>query len=82
MFGNFRTKKFSDIYSNVNDFLDDYTNIGIPNIITTTNATTLYYLLYATTVPFFINGVILFGFVSIIAIIEIFTIIRTMYCKL
>ena len=47
MFGNFRTKKFSDIYSNVNDFLDDYANIGIPNIITTTNATTLYYLLYA-----------------------------------
>ena len=47
MFGNFRTKKFSDIYNNINSFLADYTNIGIPNIITTTNVTTLYYLLYA-----------------------------------
>lgn len=47
MFGNFRTKKFSDIYDNKDAFLQDYENIGIPNIITTTNATTLYYLLYA-----------------------------------
>lgn len=47
MFGNFRTKTFNDIYSDVDTFLDDYSNIGIPNIITTTNATTLYYLLYA-----------------------------------
>ena len=47
MFGNFRTKKFNDIYNDVNSFLTDYEGIGIPNIITTTNATTLYYLLYA-----------------------------------
>ena len=47
MFGNYRTKKFSDIYKNVDTFLSDYENVGIPNLITTTNATTLYYLLYA-----------------------------------
>ena len=47
MFGNYRTKKFSDIYSNVETFLSDYENVGIPNLITTTNATTLFYLLYA-----------------------------------
>ena len=47
MFGNYRTKKFSDIYSNVDTFLSDYENVGIPNLITTTNATTLFYLLYA-----------------------------------
>lgn len=47
MFGNFRTKKFCDIYDNKDAFLQDYENIGIPKIITTTNATTLYYLLYA-----------------------------------
>lgn len=47
MFGNFRTKTFSDIYSDVDTFLGDYSNIGIPNIISTTNATTLYYLLYS-----------------------------------
>ena len=34
MFGNYRTKKFSDIYSDVDTFLDDYSNIGIPTIIT------------------------------------------------
>lgn len=47
MFGNFRTKKFSDIYEDVDSFLQDYENIGIPNLISTTNATTLFYLLYA-----------------------------------
>lgn len=47
MFGNYRTKKFTDIYSDVDSFLGDYTNVGIPTMITTNNATTLYYLLYA-----------------------------------
>lgn len=47
MFGNYRTKKFCDIYNDVETFLSDYENVGIPNLITTTNATTLFYLLYA-----------------------------------
>lgn len=47
MFGNFRTKKFNDVYSDVNSFLTDYANNGIPAIISTNSATTLYYLLYA-----------------------------------
>lgn len=47
MFGNFRTRKFGDIYEDVDSFLTDYANIGLPVLITTTNATTLYYLLYA-----------------------------------
>ena len=47
MFGNFRTKRFGEIYEDVDSFLSDYENIGIPSIISNTNATTLYYLLYA-----------------------------------
>lgn len=46
-FGNMWTRKFSDIYSNVNDFTEDYTSIGIPQLITQANVETLYYLLYA-----------------------------------
>lgn len=47
LYGNFRTRKFTDIYPNVSDFLDDYVHVGIPTKISTDNATTLYYLLYA-----------------------------------
>ena len=47
VYGAFRTNKFSDIYSNVNDFKNDYIGIGIPTTIDTTDLTTLYYLLYA-----------------------------------
>lgn len=46
MFGEYLTKKFNDIYSSVTTFLGDYSNIGIPTSITTSSATTLYYLLY------------------------------------
>lgn len=43
----YNTKTFCDVWDNVTKFLNDYANIGIPNLITTANATTLYYLLYA-----------------------------------
>ena len=47
LYGNFRTRKFTDIYPNVSDFVNDYVDVGIPTKISTDNATTLYYLLYA-----------------------------------
>ena len=47
MFGNFRTKKFCDIYDDVDKFIDDYQDNGIPALIEESSATTLYYLLYA-----------------------------------
>lgn len=47
LYGSYRTRKFSDIWGNVNEFLEDYENIGIPTTINITTATTLYYLLYA-----------------------------------
>lgn len=43
----YNTKTFTEIYDDVNDFLDDYSNIGIPTTISNTNATTLFYLLYS-----------------------------------
>ena len=54
LYGTYRTKKFSDVWSDVNSFLADYQNNGIPQAIPATgdentqgNATTLFYLLYA-----------------------------------
>lgn len=48
MFENmYSTKKFTEIYETLNDFIYDYNNIGIPKIISVENCTTLYYLLYA-----------------------------------
>ena len=54
LYGTYRTKKFSDVWTNAADFISDYQNIGIPVIIPVTDdsgaagtATTLYYLLYA-----------------------------------
>lgn len=41
------TKLFNEIWEEVSDFTYDYQNVGIPTTISTTNATTLYYLLYA-----------------------------------
>ena len=41
------TKKFSDIWDKAADFVSEYGTNGIPTTITTTSATTLYYLLYA-----------------------------------
>lgn len=53
MLPNYSTVKFTDVYDNIEDFMNDYKNTsddfinGIPNLISDTNATTLYYLLYA-----------------------------------
>lgn len=43
----FDTKLFTEIYQDATSFLSDYQTLGIPTTISTTNATTLYYLLYA-----------------------------------
>ena len=43
----YKTKTFVDLYGSVKDFLNDYQTIGFPITISTENASTLYYLLYA-----------------------------------
>jgi hypothetical protein len=47
MLPRYSTKLFCEMYEEVNDFIYDYNNIGIPKIISVQTATTLYYLLYA-----------------------------------
>lgn len=47
MIPQYSTKLFSDIWEDKDDFLADYQNIGIPTTISTSSATTLYYLLFA-----------------------------------
>ena len=47
LYGNYRTRKFTEIYDTVDKFLNDYNTVGIPTTITTDTARTLYYLLYA-----------------------------------
>lgn len=47
LYGNFRTRSFADIYTELQTFKEDYANNGIPTTISDTNLTTLYYLLYA-----------------------------------
>ena len=47
MFPQYDTKLMTDVWSQASDFLTDYQNVGIPTTISTTNANTLYYLLYA-----------------------------------
>lgn len=49
-YGKYRTRKFTDIFPDVNTFLSDYTGNGIPTTINTDSELTptlLYYLLYA-----------------------------------
>lgn len=46
-YGNYRQRKFTQIWEDVQGFLNDYTSAGIPAMISETSATTLYYLLYA-----------------------------------
>lgn len=46
-YGNYRTRKFTDIYPNVDAFITDYNSVGIPKQIQEDLAKTLYYLLYA-----------------------------------
>lgn len=47
LYGNYRQRKFTEIWENVEAFLADYKQAGIPQLISETSATTLYYLLYA-----------------------------------
>lgn len=47
LYGNYRTRKFTDIYESVEDFISSYKNCGIPTTIQDNSAETLYYLLYA-----------------------------------
>ena len=55
LYGTYRTKKFGDVWTDVEAFIKDYQNIGIPATIPVSNptdntagtATTLYYLLYS-----------------------------------
>lgn len=47
MLPRYDTKLFTEIWDDVDGFLYDYQNVGIPTTISNTNATTLYYLLYA-----------------------------------
>ena len=43
----YSTKKFTEIYENVDAFISDYNSIGLPTIISDESCSTLYYLLYA-----------------------------------
>lgn len=47
VYGSYRTRTFTDIYPNIEDFIKDYTYNGIKTTITMDSITTLYYLLYA-----------------------------------
>ena len=47
MIPQYDTKIFTDIWEDKDEFLYDYKNVGIPTTISDSNATTLYYLLYA-----------------------------------
>lgn len=47
LYGNYRNRKFTDIWNNVTAFLADYKGSGIEPIISDDSATLLYYLLYA-----------------------------------
>ena len=48
LYGNFRTRTFADIYTELDTFITDYKENGLPNTtLTDANLTTLYYLLYS-----------------------------------
>ena len=47
LYGNFRNRKFTEIFDNANSFLEAYKNNGIPTTIADEHVITLYYLLYA-----------------------------------
>lgn len=47
LYGNYRQRKFTQIWEDVDAFLKDYQSAGIPALISDTSASTLYYLLYA-----------------------------------
>ena len=47
MLPQYGTLTFTQVWDDKDKFLEDYSASGIPALITTNNATTLYYLLYA-----------------------------------
>lgn len=47
LYGNYRTRTFTEIWGNIDEFLEDYNDNGISTTISTDSITTLYYLLYA-----------------------------------
>lgn len=47
LYGNFRTRTFTDIYSTLEAFKEDYSTCGIPTTLSDDSLSTLYYLLYA-----------------------------------
>ena len=47
MLPQYDTELFTEVWGDVKGFLYDYQHVGIPATISTVNATTLYYLLYA-----------------------------------
>lgn len=47
LYGQDRTKTFSETWETAAKFIEDYNSIGIPTTIPSESATTLYYLLYA-----------------------------------
>ena len=47
LYGNFRTRTFADIYTELKTFKKDYITNGIPITLNDENIITLYYLLYA-----------------------------------
>ena len=46
LYGNYRTRTFQDIWTDVESFLVEYNNIGLPTTISETSVRILYYLLY------------------------------------
>lgn len=47
LYGNFRTRTFSEIFPDVETFIEEYQDSGIEALLDTKTVTTLYYLLYA-----------------------------------
>ena len=47
LYGNYRNRKFTDIWQTVEEFIEDYNTNGIPVTISERSATTLFFLLYA-----------------------------------
>lgn len=47
LYRNYRTRKFTDIYGDVDSFIEDYNTNGLPTLVSQDNMRTLYYLLYA-----------------------------------
>lgn len=45
--GNFRTRTFSDVWNDVDSFIEDYTNNGLNKTISDETSKTLYFLLYS-----------------------------------